>query len=66
MPEIEWYQERMRELMRPIDTQIMMCDNRDELLMLASIMMTTSKNIFRDQLGEEGSKELFRILFEHE
>lgn len=52
--------------MRPIDTQIMMCDNRDELLMLASIMMTTSKNIFRDQLGEEGSKELFKVLFDHE
>lgn len=55
--------DRMKELMKPIDRQIMMCDDKNELLMLASIMLTTSKQIFRTQLGEEGSRELFGIMF---
>ena len=53
----------MKELMRPIDRQIMMCDDKNDLLMLASIMMTTSKNIFIAQLGAEGASELFGIMF---
>jgi hypothetical protein len=48
-------QKRMQELMRPIDRQIMMCDDVQDLFALASIMMVTSKNIFKNQLGKEGA-----------
>ena len=52
--------ERMNELMKPIDRQIMMCDNVEDLLMLASNMMVTAKMIYVQQLGGEGAKELIQ------
>ena len=48
---------RMEELMRPIDRQIMMCDNEEDVLMLASSMMITAKI---QQLGGEGAKYLIQ------
>jgi hypothetical protein len=51
---------RMEELMRPIDRQIMMCDNVEDLLMLASNMMVTAKMIYVQQLGGEGAKFLIQ------
>lgn len=50
--------ERMRELMKPIDSQIMMCDDIQDLFALASIMMVTAKNIFVQQLGVTAAKEI--------
>lgn len=50
--------EKMKELMRPIDRQIMMCDDRNDLFLLASAMMVTSKNIFKNFLGKEGAHEV--------
>lgn len=52
-------QKRLEELMRPIDQQILMCDNRDDVLLLACGMMTTVKAIFDNELGEEGRKTMF-------
>lgn len=49
---------RMKELMKPIDSQIMMCDDEQDLLALASIMAVTAKNIFVLQLGKDGAREL--------
>jgi hypothetical protein len=51
---------RMAELMEPIDRQIMMCDDREDLLMLACAMMTTVKGIFDVELGEDGRKRMFK------
>ena len=51
---------RMMELMEPIDRQIMMCDNRHDLLMLASAMMVTIKDIFDNEIGEEGRRQMFK------
>ena len=51
---------RMDELMKPIDRQIMMCDNVEDLLMLASNMMVTAKMIYIQQLGGEGAKLLIQ------
>ena len=51
---------RMIELMEPIDRQIMMCDNVEDVLMLASNMMVTSKSIFVQNLGGIGAKELLQ------
>jgi hypothetical protein len=46
--------------MGPIERQIMMCDNREDLLMMACAMMTTVKDIFDNELGEEGRKHMFK------
>lgn len=56
---------RMKELMKPIDKQIMMCDDRQDLLALASIMATTAKMIFIQQLGQEGAREVLTSLVEN-
>jgi hypothetical protein len=53
-------QQRMAELMEPIDRQIMMCDNREELLMLACAMLTTVKDIFDQEIGEPGRRRMFQ------
>lgn len=53
---------RMEELMKPIDRQIMMCDNVDDVLMLASNMLVTAKMIYVQNLGGAGAKELFQKL----
>lgn len=52
--------ERMEELMRPIDRQIMMCDNVEDVLMLASNMLVTAKTIYVQNLGGAGTKELLQ------
>jgi hypothetical protein len=46
--------QRMAELTQPIDRQIMMCDDSNEILMLASAMLTTSIRIFDEQITPEG------------
>ncbi len=53
---------RMTELMAPIDRQIMMCDNIEDVLMLASNMMVTAKEIYLQNLGGAGTKELLQIM----
>ena len=51
---------RMDELMKPIDRQIMMCDNIEDVLMLASNMMVTAKSIYLQQIGGKGTKMLLQ------
>ena len=46
--------ERMKELMIPIDQQIMMCDDKEDILMLACIMLETSKRMLDAQIGFNG------------
>jgi ABC-type proline/glycine betaine transport system permease subunit len=52
--------QRMQELMKPIDRQIMMCDNVDDVLMLASNMLVTAKMIYVQNLGGAGTKEILQ------
>ncbi len=52
--------ERMAELMEPIDRQIMMCDNVEDILMLASNMLVTAKSIYVQNLGGAGAKEILQ------
>jgi|TARA_R110000868_G_scaffold17481_2_gene76641 hypothetical protein len=54
--------ERMAELMEPINKQILMCDNREDLLMLACAMVTLVRSIFDQELGEDGRKKMFKDL----
>jgi len=56
--------QRMKELMRPIEMQIMMCDDVQDLFALASIMMVTSKNIFKEQLGVKPTVDLLLAVVE--
>ncbi len=51
---------RMAELMIPIDNQIMMCDDRGELIMLASALLASSRQIFLANLGAESTLLLFQ------
>ena len=53
---------RMAELMQPVDQQIMMCDNQEDLLMMACAMLQRITEIFEDALGEEGRKKMFKDL----
>ena len=52
----------MRELMIPIDQQIMMCDDRKEILMLACAMLQRVTEMLDSQLGEKGRKQMFESL----
>ena len=54
--------ERMQELALPIETQILMCDNRKELLMMACVMMQRTREIFDQEIGEAGRKLMFKDL----
>ena len=51
---------RMIKLRRPIDEAIMMCDGREEILMLASVMQVALKGMYDTQIGIEGRKTMFR------
>ena len=51
---------RMEELMSPVEQQIMMCDTREELLMMACAMMQRTHEIFVNEIGEAGSKLMYK------
>lgn len=53
---------KMMELNRPIDEAILMCDNREEILMLASMMLISIKDIFDTQIGIDGRKDIFKSM----
>lgn len=53
---------RMRELFRPIDRQIMMTDDKNDLILLATVMLTTSKKILEQQFGKESTVSLITII----
>jgi len=62
MDERSTIETRMRELSKPIDEALLMCDGREEVLMLASVMMVRLKNMFDSQIGVDGRKKMFRTM----
>jgi hypothetical protein len=50
--------ERMRELCKPIEQQILMCDNREDVLMMACAMLQHVKTMMDSQIGVEGRKQI--------
>ena len=56
-PEIE---KRMTELMAPVEQQITLCDDREDLLMMACAMLQRVNEIFTQELGKQGRDMLFR------
>jgi hypothetical protein len=57
---MSYIEKRMTELMEPVDQQIMMCDNREEILMMACAMMQRVRELFDGQIGVEGRKTMFK------
>ena len=55
-------QKRMADLMRPIQQQILMCDDREDQLMMACAMLQRTRELFDLHLGEEGRKKMFKDL----
>jgi hypothetical protein len=55
-------QDRMEELIKPIDQQIMMCDDRRDLLMFNCAMLQRVRELFDMLVGEEGRKQMFKDL----
>jgi len=56
--------ERMKELFKPIDQQIMMCDDGNEVMMLACVMLQSAKDILDSQLGPAGRKKIFETHYD--
>ena len=52
----------MADLMRPIQQQILMCDDREDQLMMACAMLQRTRELFDLHLGEEGRKKMFKDL----
>jgi len=59
----EEVKQRMMELMEPIDKQILMCDNDEDLLMIACVMLQRTQTIYTAILGENGARLMFEDLF---
>lgn len=56
--------ERMKELTRHMEERILMCDDEQDLIALASMMLVTGKSILSSSIGKEGTKQLLRKLYE--
>ena len=57
MSEIE---QRMAELMRPVDQQLLMCDDREDQLMMACAMLQRVREVFDYQIGIEGRRQMVK------
>jgi hypothetical protein len=55
-------EKRMLEMMEPVDKCIQLTDDDSEMLMLACAMMQRVREIFDNQIGEEGRKQMFKEL----
>ena len=53
-------EQRMTELMAPVEQQIMMCDDREDLLMMACAMLQRVNEIFTHELGDRGRAQMFQ------
>lgn len=55
-------EQRMAELMEPVDQQLLMCDDRNEQLMMACAMLQRVRGVFDLHIGEAGRKTMFKDL----
>ena len=53
---------KMNQFQRNIEKQIMFTDNKDDLTMLASLYVTTGKQIIVNLFGEEAARDMFAKL----
>ena len=52
----------MKEMMEPVDKCIQLTDSHEDMLMLACAMLQRTKEIFDNQIGVNGRKEMFKDL----
>jgi len=52
--------ERMRELCKPVEQQILMCDSREDVLMMACAMLEHVKTMMDSQIGKDGRKQVIK------
>lgn len=55
-------EEKMSSMMAPIDAQLLLCNDRNEELMLACAMLQRVKELFDTHLSPEGRKLMFKDL----
>jgi hypothetical protein len=55
-------EKRMMEMMEPVDKCIQLTDDDSDMLMLACAMMQRVREIFDNQIGEAGRKQMFKEL----
>ena len=48
--------------MSPIEQQILMCDDREDQLMMACAMLQRTRELFDYHICEEGRKKMFKDL----
>lgn len=53
-------EQKMAELIRPVDQQLMMCDDRQELLMFACVMLQRVTEILDNQIGRDGRNKILQ------
>lgn len=56
--------QRKRELIIPIDRQIMMCDDANDILIFAAAMVERGYKILKNQYGKEGALKLTQTMIE--
>ena len=49
---------RMRELMAPVDRQLMMCDSQEDTMMMACAMMQRCFEVFDHHISPQGADSL--------
>ena len=54
--------DRMNELFQPIEQQIFMTDDKEDLLLLATVMFTSARKIFIEEYGEAEAKYLMNVI----
>jgi hypothetical protein len=52
-------EQRMQELMDPIDQQLKMCNDSNDALMMACAMLQRTREVFDQILGPEGRMKMF-------
>ena len=52
--------DRMQELCKPVEQQILMCDSREDILMMACAMLQHVKTMMDTQIGVEGRKQIIK------
>jgi len=55
-------EKRMKEMLEPVDKCIQLTDSHEDMLMLACAMLQRTKEIFDNQIGVNGRKEMFKDL----
>jgi len=48
--------------MAPIDRQIMLCDNEEEIMILGTVMLSKAKIILETQLGKNATADILLSL----